>query len=592
MPANSGGYQVTKGNRKIARVSKEEGGANDLATTWADRHRVAKQVVERTEFDMALAVVILLNAICIGIQQHVEANPSSSTLPFQILESIFLTIYIGELWLRWTAYGRACLRDNWVRIDIVLVVLGVSTAWILEPILQRFYPDAKDVSDNFGPLLVLRTFRLLRIAKFARLFSRNKDAWVFIRSLRNCAPMIGFTFFTYSLILYAFGVLGVELVGKNKTADHDEEFKAHADKYFGTLPKALLSLLRFCSLDNSSEVYTLLIERDPWLCCYFGIVTLVVSLLLFHLLGAVMVSSTLEQNQTESDEDKLKQEEQWSEVISGLRDLFFRLDVDMSGQLSKEELENIDPRDMKHLKEALGGRDMTPVQVFAALDVDRSGEISIDEFFDGIRDLALYRVDMDQKRMEKQVETIHWRLKEMFAAQYETKLMMARMCQESGLVNPDGPLKIDDPFAPASSKGKKSGGFLRQVSAASASIGRRTSTKLEEMPVWAHQLTEKLSEAWDQRLEKLNAALKDAGRLSSEAQSMNATASVTNGTNKAPKVTSRASSRSPSPPAKKNKSAASKAEKSKSSEQIEFHADVEVLSDNLAQTETPYNVDI
>lgn len=295
-----------------------------------------------------------------------------------------------------------------------------------------------------------------------------------------------------------------------------------------------------------------------------------------------MVASTLEQSQTESDQDKLKLEEQWSEVISGLRELFFRLDADMSGQLSKQELESIDPHDMKYLKEALGGRDMTPVQVFAALDVDRSGEISIDEFFDGIRDLALSRVDMDQRRMEKQVETIHWRLKEMFAAQYETKLMMARLCQESGLV--DGPLKIDDRFGSAGSNGKKSGGFLRQVSAASASIGTRPSTRIEEMPVWARQLTDKLSEAWDRSIEKLNMTLKDAERMNSEAQSMA-------GANSASKVSSRPASRSPCP-AKKNKSAARKSERSKGSEQIEFESEVEAPFDNLAQPETSYNIDI
>eukprot|EP00930_Biecheleria_cincta_P043235 TRINITY_DN29703_c0_g1_i2.p1 TRINITY_DN29703_c0_g1~~TRINITY_DN29703_c0_g1_i2.p1 ORF type:complete len:589 (+),score=116.65 TRINITY_DN29703_c0_g1_i2:85-1851(+) len=575
----SGGYQVGKGNRKIARVSKEE---NDIATTWADRHRVAKQIVEETKFDLAVATVILINAIFIGIQQHFEMS-GGSTVPFQIVESIFLTIYIAELWLRWTAYGKACLQESWVRMDIVLVALGVATAWILEPILHRFAPNNKDVSDNFGPLLVLRTFRLLRIAKFVRAFSRNRDAWVFLRGFRNCLPMVGFSFMGYSMVLYAFAVLGVELVGKNNTADNDDDFKAHADKYFGSLPKALLTLLRFCSLDNSSEVYTLLIERDPWLSIYFAALVLVLSLLMFHLLGAVIVSSTLDQNQVEYDEDKIKSEKTWNEVISGLRELFFRLDADMSGQLSAQELQSIHPRDMKHLKEALGGRDMTPLQVFASLDVDKSGEISIDEFFDGIRDLALSRADMDQKRMEKQVETIHWRLKEMFASQYETKLMIARLCQENGLAPLDGPLEMDDPFKAAGGRslklntsGGSSGGFLRQVSAASVSAGRPLNGS-DRMPGWACQLVEKLSEAWDSNLEQLNVALKGAASRGSQAQSTN--------------VRKKALPASPSPPAtNKKKAPATNEEHGKQSEQKDSEPEVELLYDSLEQPQTQDNL--
>merc|ERR1712151_1008937 len=100
--------------------------------------------------------------------------------------------------------------------------------------------------------------------------------------------------------------------------------------------------------------------------------------------------------------------------------MFQRIDDDNSGKLSKQEILNIYDTDMRRLSEALGVKG--PLEVFEALDIDGSGQVSITEFFDGVQEIALSRTPVDALREQKQVDMQHWRIKELFNKQHD--LMM------------------------------------------------------------------------------------------------------------------------------------------------------------------------
>eukprot|EP00440_Ansanella_granifera_P053876 gb/GFBE01058408.1/.p1 GENE.gb/GFBE01058408.1/~~gb/GFBE01058408.1/.p1 ORF type:complete len:661 (+),score=153.44 gb/GFBE01058408.1/:1-1983(+) len=513
---------------KRAKRMPKVGAQEDKTSSLAAKRKWAQETVTSVRFDIAMGVIILTSAICIGLEQAWSLE-GKSTVFFQILESFFLVIYILEFSLRWFAHGRACLNDSWTRFDLFLIMTGVLTFWILEPIFV--YQNAPEMVNKFAPLMMLRALRLFRLAKIARLFSRIREFWLLIRGLMTCAPLVLYTFIIFLFCLYGFACVAVELIAKHPLVEEDEEFRHDALKYFGSLTKALLTLLRYACLDNMSEVHELLVEKDPMLGIYFVILTFVVSLVLFHLLGAVIFASTLDQNQQEMDGYKTEQAETWTKLISGLRELFFRLDEDMSGQLSKEELMNIDPVDMKELTDALGGSPMSASQVFDALDVDGSGEISIDEFFDGIRDVVLDRSHLGHKRLEKQVETIHWRLKEMFSAQYEMKVQLARIFGERDLQSPRlggrRPNMGEVPKLGSSTLRMQESDLLARRSKVAAPAtpkkemngqthqprnGLLSKPLLEEVPAWATDLTDKLQQSWEESLKKVTEVVNEAAK--------------------------------------------------------------------------------
>eukprot|EP00931_Biecheleriopsis_adriatica_P086758 TRINITY_DN61355_c0_g1_i1.p1 TRINITY_DN61355_c0_g1~~TRINITY_DN61355_c0_g1_i1.p1 ORF type:complete len:558 (-),score=101.68 TRINITY_DN61355_c0_g1_i1:70-1743(-) len=495
--------------KKIPKVADLQGQSANPTDGFSESRLIAKSIVESIKFDIVIGIVILFSTICVGLEQSWKLEGRSVFL-FQVLESLFLLCYILEFALRWYALRKECLQDVWVRFDLALIVLGIFTYWVVEPIFATM-----DMNRGFGPLLMLRALRLARIAKLARFLSNFKEFWMLTRGLINCAPLVLYTFVIFALCLYTFACVAMEVIGQHPLVEEDDEFRKHAQKYFGSLFASLMSLMRYACLGNTGQVHDLLIEKDPTLAVYFVIVSFVVSLILFHVLGAVIYSSALEQNQQEVDESKSVQAESWTKLISGLRDLFFRLDEDMSGQLSKEELLNIDPVDFQELCAALGhSPKMEPAHVFDALDVDKSGEISIDEFFDGIRDVVLDHAMLENKRMEKQVETIHWRLKEMFSAQYEMKLQLGRMCAE-GALPARRPSQRSSCVLPDPIEGDKvrAEQFVKQRSPhIDDTLRARGKAEQEDLPAWALDIVDELRQTWKQCQEIVTQVLIEAGK--------------------------------------------------------------------------------
>merc|ERR1719277_1366336 len=150
---------------------------------------------------------------------------------------------------------------------------------------------------------------------------------------------------------------------------------------------------------------------------YFVAIMLTVSILIVNLVAALIISSTLDANQRELDVVQETQERDWGNLIANLKDMFNRLDEDKSGQLTLDEFLDVDKKDQQALCQAL--EVSTPHEIFKMLDTEKTGEVSINEFFDCILDKVLATGDANFKRMERQIETMHWRLKETFAAQNE-----------------------------------------------------------------------------------------------------------------------------------------------------------------------------
>eukprot|EP00931_Biecheleriopsis_adriatica_P006625 TRINITY_DN108000_c0_g1_i1.p1 TRINITY_DN108000_c0_g1~~TRINITY_DN108000_c0_g1_i1.p1 ORF type:complete len:580 (+),score=92.10 TRINITY_DN108000_c0_g1_i1:123-1862(+) len=470
--------------------SNEIPGGQDSARLQAQR------VLHSHWFDAGIGMVIVVGSLNMGWELQLELE-QKSTLGCKIIESLTLVIYIFELAYRFFAYRWEALRDDWVKLDLFLVLFGIITTWIVEPLTI----NEPGNGTPWRPMMTLRMARLLRIVKTARIFSKLQTFWFLIRGFIDCATLMVYALILMSATIYVLACLSVELITKHALVDEDAAFRGHVELHFSSLPHALLTLVRFATLDNTSEVYSLFIQKDPGLVLYFIFVIMTVSLILFHLVGAVVFSSLLDNNQKEVDDEKVAQEESLTTLICNLREMFLRLDMDKSGQVSTEEIMNINPSDMALLRRAMGITQ--PMEVFTALDVDNSGEISINEFFDGVLDVAVARSTVDQKRIEKQVETLHWRVKEMFSSLHDIKLQMNRVCEE--LLVPTGrgaDLSADstDPSmnshashqASTPSKNSHASHQGKGTPRKSGDANNKGLSEAVDLPDWAREITEEL----------------------------------------------------------------------------------------------------
>merc|ERR1712194_493979 len=146
-----------------------------------------------------------------------------------------------------------------------------------------------------------------------------------------------------------------------------------------------------------------------------------------NLITAVIFNSMFEENQREQEDNKKLKEQQWNDRIGDLHAMFTRMDMEHSGYLTKGNVVNASGKDIQHLCDALGVT--TAADVFKALDVDNTGRITINNFYDQLLDAILGSSD-DLKRLEKQIESMHWRLKSSFSSQHDLQIKFDRELQE------------------------------------------------------------------------------------------------------------------------------------------------------------------
>eukprot|EP00927_Polykrikos_kofoidii_P086263 TRINITY_DN9612_c0_g2_i1.p1 TRINITY_DN9612_c0_g2~~TRINITY_DN9612_c0_g2_i1.p1 ORF type:complete len:734 (-),score=123.30 TRINITY_DN9612_c0_g2_i1:8-1993(-) len=302
------------------------------------------------------------------------------------------------------AFGFSCFKEGQVRFDAFLVCVGIAGNWIIIPIARGDAEGLKDI----GLLMVLRSARLLRLARTVRLLISFRELWMLVRGLLNSAYTMVHTMLLLFVVIYVFTCIGMELITNSDLMQKSDpelvEFQEAVHRYFPGLGQTMLTLVQFVTLDNVSLIYLPLIKVDWTLALYFFAIVLVVSIVLMNLITAVIVNSALEQAMEDKDLKQSQKELHRRTLMKELRDLFNTIDVDNSGLISREEFESLNVDDMEHVMELVVAG--SPSEVFDALDIDGSGDVGIDEFVEGIWQNARSTAPIEIKRMQKQLTLI------------------------------------------------------------------------------------------------------------------------------------------------------------------------------------------
>merc|ERR1719326_225479 len=87
-------------------------------------------ILDHPYFDRFMGIVIVLNAICVGVESQIEVTYGyghSYEFIFESLENVFLFLYTMEAGGRVAAYGWEAIKESWVQFDIVLVFIGICS---------------------------------------------------------------------------------------------------------------------------------------------------------------------------------------------------------------------------------------------------------------------------------------------------------------------------------------------------------------------------------------------------------------------------------------------------------------------------------
>eukprot|EP00930_Biecheleria_cincta_P098305 TRINITY_DN89978_c0_g1_i1.p1 TRINITY_DN89978_c0_g1~~TRINITY_DN89978_c0_g1_i1.p1 ORF type:complete len:522 (-),score=110.65 TRINITY_DN89978_c0_g1_i1:38-1603(-) len=354
-------------------------------------------VLVDTRFDALIGIVILVNSVTVGVQASYELQGKSVAV-FDLLEHIFLAIYTVELSMRFFSLGWKCLYSGWVAFDFALVVLGILSTWVLVPILTAATKGEIEQIDGLAAIMVLRVLRILRLARSLRLVVQFHTLWMLVRGLLTSAGSIFYTFVLMILLLYVFACMGVELISKSEYLKENEATKAIVANQWSSLLTCMLTLVQFVTLDSVGGIYAPMIHADWFLTMYFMTFILIVSVTTMNLVTAVIVEGALALAKEDKEVKNAHEAKRVTALLPQLKEMFLELDEDGGGTLSLDEVENA-PQEVQDQLAKIGGCDMSVM--FELLDDDGSGEITVEDFCEGLLQMVSSDQSVEFIRMRK-----------------------------------------------------------------------------------------------------------------------------------------------------------------------------------------------
>lgn len=379
--------------------------------SWAETKEIISAILASTKFDFVLCGVIVLNSITIGAELQLRVT-DGNTLVLQIMEHIFLVFYIAELTMRFVSGGIGQLKDPWLLFDLVLVVAGVATSWVMEPFF----------SSSLGPMMVLRTCRLARLGKTLRVLASYPQLWMFLRGLLNSAGTMVYTLLVLAVILYVYACMGMEIISQHRLADVPEDeggFKDHVETHFASLPLTMLSLIQFVTLDDMVWVYWPLVTKDVLLAVYFMALMLTVSIVIMNLITAVIMNSVIDQHHEDKEKASREELRARKEFVEVLRERL-REDVDEeTGMLCRKNFLKLDSASKRMLLEYMRPTMLInqAVDFFDAVDVEGCGILEPDVLCDTLWQALVSKAPLEVKTVERQVARMFERLRAADACQ-------------------------------------------------------------------------------------------------------------------------------------------------------------------------------
>lgn len=214
-------------------------------------------LAENPRFQRAIIVLIVVNAITLGLETSPAVMASTAGSVLVALDRVVLAIFVAELVIRIGAYGWGFFRDPWSVFDFVVVALALAPS-----------------TDNFSVLRALRVLRVLRLITAVPQMRRV------VGGLLAALPGLGSVVAILILVFYVAGVMATQVFGGD------------FPQWFGTLGKSLYSLFQIMTLESwSMGIVRPVMEVYPYAWVFFVPFILIATFTMLNLFIGVVVSA-------------------------------------------------------------------------------------------------------------------------------------------------------------------------------------------------------------------------------------------------------------------------------------------------------------
>ena len=224
--------------------------------------RFCGKIVTNQKFQIVMVVLIMLNALILGIATYKFSNPAVPEA-LDVMDRMLLVIFTIELALQFGYCGYTLLLDGWLVFDTLTIV----TSWWLEGV---------------------QVFRSFRIFRSFRLIVRLPLLKNLVLTVFHVMPRIYSILSLLILILYIFGVLCTILFGDL----YEDGFTD--TNYFGRLDYSVFTLFQMVTLEGWGDIVRQVGEvHEFYASLIFSVFIVVTGFIMYNLIVAVMCDSML-----------------------------------------------------------------------------------------------------------------------------------------------------------------------------------------------------------------------------------------------------------------------------------------------------------
>lgn len=214
------------------------------------------RLVDSARFNNVIVGIIVLNSLVIGLQTSDEMTARFG-LALDILDEVFLAVFVVELAARMIAYGTGFVRRPWSVFDFLVVAIALT-------------PGAEAFS----------VVRALRILRALRLISQVPTMRVVVEALVRSLPGLGSTAILLMLVYYVAGVMATVM------------FKADFPQWFGSLGESMYTLFQVMTLESwSMGIVRPVMDVYPYAWTFFVPFIFLTSMMVLNLVVAIVVDS-------------------------------------------------------------------------------------------------------------------------------------------------------------------------------------------------------------------------------------------------------------------------------------------------------------
>jgi len=395
------GNWVTDGGRPPSPRSMPTPTASEEVTRFHEhrlqtRLRAIHQIVEVTtgdsdlenagerRFNVAMGILIILNIFVIAIEtdvQHDARNASTeSKVAWIIVDSLFVLVYMVEIAVRIYWQRAQWILSAWNWFDTIILAIAVLDIWLLT-LMQN------DV-DSLNVMQIFRIVRLVRLVRLVKLVRLMTDLYVILTALWHALQTLSFLLGITVFGLMIYSVLAVHLIGRNaplKNVDLDGDT---VQDRFGTVLRSMYTLFQLMTLDGWEKVARPIVMRQPLLILFIANFLCLFTFGMLNMTVALVIEKTLhhtkmaQEQQLEMDRQKLAGE------LVRICSLLPHTEAshDDTGRISWYQFKAAisQNRVIADLFEEMGIAPDEAQELFAVLDWDGNGDLTVDEFMSGI----------------------------------------------------------------------------------------------------------------------------------------------------------------------------------------------------------------